>query len=91
MSPGSPTISGSSTSCSITIRANSASGTQVGLAENPKVYVPVIESAKHIEAAKRAFREENAAFLTAVMEGRYTDGYLQREGANQPKLQGPDR
>jgi hypothetical protein len=25
------------------------------------------------------------------MEGRYTDGYLQREGANQPKLQGPDR
>ena len=63
----------------------------MGLAENPKVYVPVIESAKHIEAAKRAFREENAAFLTAVMEGRYTDGYLQREGANQPKLQGPDR
>jgi beta-glucosidase len=72
------------------IRANSSSGTQVGLAENPKVYVPVIESAEHIEAAKRAFREENAAFLTAVMEGKYTDGYLQREGANQPKVEGDD-
>jgi beta-glucosidase len=72
------------------IRANSSSGTQVGLAENPKVYVPVIETAEHIEAAKRAFREENAAFLTAVMEGRYTDGYLQREGANQPKVEGDD-
>jgi beta-glucosidase len=72
------------------IRANSLSGTQVGLAENPKVYVPVIENAEHIEAAKRAFREENAAFLTAVMEGQYTDGYLQREGANQPKVEGGD-
>ncbi len=72
------------------IRANSASGTQVGLAENPKVYVPVIESAEHIEAARRAFREENAPFLTAVMEGRYTDGYLKREGANAPKVQSDD-
>ena len=72
------------------IRANALSGTQVGLAENPKVYVPVIESAEHIEAARRAFREENAAFLTAVMEGRYTDGYLQREGANAPKVEGDD-
>jgi beta-glucosidase len=72
------------------IRANSLSGTQVGLAENPKVYVPVIESAEHIEAAKRAFREENAAFLTAVMEGQYTDSYLRREGANQPKVESND-
>ncbi len=72
------------------IRAHSASGTQVGLAENPKVYVPVIESAEHIEAAKRAFREENAPFLTAVMEGRYTDGYLQREGANAPMVESDD-
>jgi beta-glucosidase len=72
------------------IRANSLSGTQVGLAENPKVYVPLIESAEHIEAAKRAFREENAPFLTAVMEGKYTDGYLNREGANAPKVQGDD-
>ena len=72
------------------IRANSSSGTQVGLAENPKVYVPVIESAEHIEAAKRAFREENAPFLTAVMEGKYTDGYIEREGANAPKVQGDD-
>jgi beta-glucosidase len=72
------------------IRANSVTGTQVGLAENPKVYVPVIESAEHIAAAKTAFREENAPFLTAVMEGKYTDGYLRREGANAPKMEGDD-
>jgi beta-glucosidase len=72
------------------IRANATAGTLVGLAENPKVYVPVIEDASNVEAARRAFREENAPFLTAVMEGRYTDGYLQREGASAPKTQTGD-
>ncbi len=72
------------------IRANAKSGTQVGLAENAKVYVPVMETAEHIEAAHRATREENAQFLTALMEGKYTDGYLQREGANAPKVEAGD-
>jgi beta-glucosidase len=72
------------------IRANAQSGTQVGFAENPKVYVPVIESEQHIKAAARAFREENAPFLTAIMEGRYTDAYLTREGANAPRVDGGD-
>ncbi len=72
------------------IRANAKPGTQIGIAENPTVFVPVIESRDHIEAARRATREENAPFLTAVMEGRYTDGYLQREGANAPKVEPGD-
>jgi beta-glucosidase len=72
------------------IRANAVTGTQVGLAENAAVYVPIIETAEHIEAAKRAFREENAAFLTAIMEGKYTDAYLRREGADAPKVEAGD-
>ncbi|MGA8150001.1 MAG: GH1 family beta-glucosidase [Terriglobales bacterium] len=72
------------------IRANAKSGTQVGLAEDSKVYVPVIESPEHMEAARRATREENAQFLTAVMEGKYTDGYLERQGANAPKVEPGD-
>jgi beta-glucosidase len=72
------------------IRANAKSGTQIGLAENTSVYAPVIEDAKQIEAARKATREENAPFLTAVMEGKYTDGYLQREGANAPKVEAGD-
>jgi len=63
------------------IRANSPAGTQIGLAENATVYVPVIESRDHIEAARRATREGNAPFLTAVLEGKYTDGYLSSEKA----------
>lgn len=72
------------------IRASAASGTQVGLADNPVAYIPVIETSAHVAAAKRAFREENAPFLTAVMEGAYTEGYLTREGANAPRVQTGD-
>ena len=72
------------------IRASAKSGTLVGLAENSNVYVPVIETHEHIEAARHATREGNAQFLTALMEGKYTDGYLQREGANAPKVEPGD-
>ena len=72
------------------IRANAKTGTQIGLAENATVYVPVIEREDQIEAARRATREGNAPFLTAIMEGKYTDGYLQREGANAPKVEPGD-
>ena len=72
------------------IRANAKSNTQVGLAENATTYVPVIESREHIQAAQRATREENAPFLTAVLEGKYTDGYLQRAGADAPKVEAGD-
>ena len=81
------------------IRANAQPGTKVGLAENPKVYVPVVETPQHIEAARRAFHEENAPFLTAVMEGRYTeyaradasaDGYaVVRRPASFPQMASP--
>jgi beta-glucosidase len=72
------------------IRAAAAPGTEVGLAENPRVFVPVIESTEHIEAAKRAFRQENAPFISTVLEGRYPDEYLEREGANAPKIESGD-
>jgi beta-glucosidase len=72
------------------IRANTPSGTQVGLAENAKVYVPLIESREFIEAAQKATRGENAPFLTALMEGKYLESYLEREGANAPKVEPGD-
>ncbi|WP_242139697.1 GH1 family beta-glucosidase [Sphingomonas sp. TREG-RG-20F-R18-01] len=72
------------------IRAHARPGTQVGLADNSNFYVPVIETPEHIAAAKTAVREENAMFLTAIMEGRYTDGYLAREGANAPRVAAGD-
>ncbi len=72
------------------LRANTPSGSQVGLAENASVYVPVIETPEHIEAAKRATRDGSAHFLTAIMEGKYPESYLQHEGANAPKVEPGD-
>ena len=72
------------------IRASAPAGTEIGLAENPRVFVPVIETAEHIDAAKRAFRQENAPFISTVLEGKYPDEYLEREGANAPKVEAGD-
>ncbi len=66
------------------IRARAAAGTQVGLAENPIAPVPVTASAADIAAARTAMREENASYLTAILEGCYTDHYLARLGADAP-------
>lgn len=71
------------------IRAH-AKNVNVGLADNTVFYCPVMETPEHIAAAKKATREMNAMFLTAIMEGRYIDSYLQEQGANAPKVQAGD-
>ena len=68
------------------IRAQTKPGTKVGIADNLTPTCPAIESPEHIEAAHKAVREENAMFLTVVQEGRYTDLYLKRLGADAPKF-----
>ena len=72
------------------IRANARPGTQVGLAENATVFVPVVEEQPHLEAALKATRQGNAPFLTAVLEGKYTDEYLENAGAAAPKVEPGD-
>src|ERR1700757_361068 len=72
------------------IRANTPSGTQVGLAENAIVYAPVMETDEHIEAARKATRDSNAPFLTTLLDGKYPESYLAKEGANAPKVEAGD-
>jgi beta-glucosidase len=72
------------------IRAEAKQGTRVGLAEVVSATTPVIESPEHIAAARKAMREENAMYLTAVLEGKYTDLYLKRLGADAPKFTAED-
>lgn len=67
------------------IRGASKPGVLVGIAENPELCVPVMETDAHIAAARKAMREINAHFLTAVMEGRYLDSYLSAAGKDAPK------
>ena len=72
------------------IRSHARAGTQVGIADNITTYVPVIETPEHIAAARKATREMNAMFLTAIMEGRYIDEYLAEQGAAAPRVQAGD-
>ena len=72
------------------VRAHARAGTEIGIADNTSFFVPVIETPEHIAAAKQAVREDNAMFLTAIMEGRYLDSYLAAAGANAPKVQAGD-
>jgi beta-glucosidase len=68
------------------IRAAARQGTQIGLADNVQAATPLIETEPHITAAARAMREQNAQYLTVIREGRYTDAYLRRLGADAPKF-----
>lgn len=68
------------------VRAIRAAAPQagVGLAENPSACVPAFSAPEHVDAARKAFREENASYLTVIQEGRYTDQYLKRLGPDAP-------
>jgi len=72
------------------IRANAKKGTKCGPAENITVPVPLIETPEHIKAAEAATREMNAPYLTVMLEGRYTDGYLKACGKDAPKFTDAD-
>ncbi len=67
------------------IRAKAKPGTRVGLADNAVATTPLLEIPEHIEAAKSAYREMNARFLTAILDGKYTDLYLENLGSAAPK------
>jgi beta-glucosidase len=68
------------------IRANGRAGTRVGPAENIAACVPVTDTPENIRAAEIATRELNAGFLGVVLEGKYTDGFLEYAGADAPKF-----
>ncbi len=72
------------------IRGSAKRGTKVGLAENIAACVPVIETHENIAAAERATRELSAGYLTAILEGRYTEAFLSSAGADAPKFTSED-
>jgi beta-glucosidase len=72
------------------IRANAKPGTRCGPADNLSTAVPAIETSENIKAAEVATRELNAAYLTVILEGKYTDAYLKAAGKDAPKIEGED-
>ena len=68
------------------IRAQGRAGTKVGPAENIAACVPAIDTPENIRAAEIATRELNAGFLGVILEGKYTDGFLEYAGKDAPKF-----
>ena len=68
------------------IRARARAGTRVGPAENITACVPAFDTPEHVRAAEMATRELNAGFLGVILEGKYTDGFLEYSGKDAPKF-----
>jgi beta-glucosidase len=71
-------------------RANGPASLRIGPAENMTIVLPDIETSPNIRAAEDATRELNAAYLTVMLEGRYTDAYLKEAGADAPRFTDSD-
>jgi beta-glucosidase len=72
----------------LAVQAIRAAGrdSEVGPAENLTVIAPIAETDEHIRAAELAVREVNAGYLTVMLEGRYTDAFLEAAGADAPRF-----
>ena len=68
------------------IRAKGRAGTRVGPAENIAACLPAIDTPENIRAAEIATRELNAGLLGVILEGKYTDWFLEYAGAAAPKF-----
>ena len=68
------------------IRAHGRAGTKVGFAENIAACVPAIDTPENVRATEMATRELNAGFLSVILEGHYTEGFLEYSGAAAPKF-----
>jgi beta-glucosidase len=68
------------------IRARARAGTRVGPAENIAACVPAFDTPDNVRAAEMATRELNAGLLGVMLEGKYTDGFLEYSGKDAPKF-----
>jgi len=68
------------------VRTHGRRNTKVGPAENIDACLPAIDTPENVRAAEIALREMNAGYLNVIIEGRYTDAFLQFAGRNAPKF-----
>src|SRR5207302_8363448 len=68
------------------IRAHGRADTKVGPAENIAACLPAIDTPANVRAAEIATRELNSGLLGVILEGKYTDGFLEYAGAAAPKF-----
>ncbi|MDX2187150.1 MAG: GH1 family beta-glucosidase [Opitutaceae bacterium] len=72
------------------VRKFGGPGARVGLTDNPDISVPVMETEADIAAARAWFADANAHILGALFDGKYSDSYLKRCGADAPQVKEGD-
>jgi beta-glucosidase len=68
------------------VRDHGGAGARVGLTDNADACVPVTETPADIAAAKAWFVEKNLHILDPIARGSYAEDYLQRTGADAPRV-----
>ena len=68
------------------VREHGGTGARVGLTDNSDVCVPVTETPRDIAAARTWYEEKNLHLLGAIYAGHYPAAYLERCGADAPKV-----
>jgi beta-glucosidase len=72
------------------VRAYGGPGARVGLTDNCDACVPVTETPADIEAARAWFVYKNLHILDPIYNGRYSEDYLKRVGADAPQVEPGD-
>jgi len=74
------------------IRAAAPRKPSVSIAENFNPFIPVVETAEHIEATRLAFTRTyaNGGIIVPLLTGRYDAYWLAQRGANAPDIQAGD-
>lgn len=66
------------------VREHGAPGSLVGIADNPTVSIPILETPAHMEAARSLFQSDNWRTLDAIYKGGYSEDYLRASGPDAP-------
>ena len=66
------------------IRAAAIGPVEIGIADNPGAFTPLIATQENIEACKQAFVSRAGSILTLIMEGRHREEYLRQVGDAAP-------
>lgn len=72
------------------VREHGGRGAKVGLTDDSRVFVPVIENAENSAAARRAFLDANVRVLDPIFRGHYSRDYLRVTGKDRAKVQRGD-
>lgn len=72
------------------VREHGGPGAEVGTAHNARVFVPVIETAEHIKATRKAFRHDNGPILEPMTRGTYPAEWLKAMGEDAPEVDAGD-